>query len=735
MNPNHLPVGTPVDLSNCDREPIHIPGSIQPHGALLAFDAHGSLTAASANATALLGMELRWGANLHDLGLAIAAPESTLLHDALAALHRGDAVAPASVETLLAGETGDLVVHAQEGCLIAEWERRDASSDDVASFALKAHRMIDSLRRQRSVESLLNHAAEQVRALTGFERVMAYRFRADDSGEIVAEARDPALEAFLGRRYPASDIPAQARRLYLLNTLRLIADVGYAPVPVITADASTPLDMSFCVLRSVSPVHIEYLQNLGVGASMSVSIVVRGRLWGLIACHHRTPRHVPYSVRMACDVLAHVLGSTVLSLITAEESTYVTRAATLRTRVMENVLHADDVLVALNAQRCELRDVLQVDELLLAEHGKLVAGPDLSPELAATIVQSLSEQRGGTIVLRQSRDEWPLAARAAIGTRVGLLALPFNPSGNGWIIGLRHEQIEHVRWGGQPEKTYRSGPLGPRLTPRGSMDEWRETVRDRAEAWRSVVLDAARELLTELQRANTVRIVETDRLRSQLLAMLGHDLRDPLTTIHMATSLIKRGASADQFEQRISSASGRMQRLIDHVMDLSRIGAGMGLGLRPAEVDLSTLLRDIVSEAALAHPGARYETELAADVVARVDVDRIGQVVANLLSNARHHGEPGQAIVVQLRAEDDRVVFEIRNAGKPIDTELADALFSPFKHQSLGNIHNRKGLGLGLFIAHEVVLGHDGAIDYRYDEPHVVFRVSVPRTGPAERSG
>lgn len=735
MTPTGLFPGTPVDLSNCDREPIHIPGSIQPHGALLAFDARGTLAAASTNASALLGIGLGWGTHLHDFGLATDSPESILLHGALAELRRGDTVAPSSVETLLAGEPGDLVVHAHDGCLIAEWERRDRGSDDIASFALKAHRMIDSLRRQRSVESLLNQAAEQVRALTGFDRVMAYRFRADDSGEVLAEARDPALEAFLGRRYPASDIPAQARRLYVLNTLRLIADVGYQPVPVVAADASRPLDMSFCVLRSVSPVHVEYLQNLDVGASMSVSIVVQGRLWGLIACHHRAPRHVPYSVRMACDVLAHVLGSTVLSLITAEESTYVTRAAALRTRVMESVLHADDVLAALNAQRNELRDVLQADELLLVEHGKIVAGAELSQELATTIVQSLAEQRGGTIVLRQSREQWPLAARAAIGTRVGMLALPFNPSGNGWIIGLRHEQIEHVRWGGQPEKSYRTGPLGPRLTPRGSMDEWRETVRDRAEAWRAVTLDAARDLLSELQRANTARVVEADRLRSQLLAMLGHDLRDPLTTIHMATSLMKRGVSADQFEQRISSASGRMQRLIDHVLDLSRIGAGMGLGLRPAETDLSTLLRDLVGEAALAHPGARYETDLAAGVVARVDVDRIGQVVANLLSNARHHGEPGRPIVVHLRAEAERVVFEIRNAGKPIDPELADVLFSPFKHQSLGNLHNRKGLGLGLFIAHEVVLGHDGVIDYRYDEPHVVFRVSVPRAGPAERTG
>ena len=155
---------------------------------------------------------------------------------------------------------------------------------------------------------------QQVRQLTGFDRVMAYRFRHDDSGDVVAEACNDAIEPYLGRRYPASDIPAQARRLYLINTLRLIADVGYTPVPVLGREGDAPLDMSHGVLRSVSPIHIEYLQNMGVHASMSVSIVVNGRLWGMLACHHMAPRQVPYSIRMAADVLAQVLASSVQTL-------------------------------------------------------------------------------------------------------------------------------------------------------------------------------------------------------------------------------------------------------------------------------------------------------------------------------------------------------------------------------------------------------------------------------------
>ena len=286
MTPSQTPEPL-VTLDNCDREPIHIPGLVQPHGALLAFDAAWNTTHLSANAAALLGVPLP------QVGERLCSghfDSDAGVHGLLQAAVEDAEGQPQAGDVRFGARLFDVIVHRMGDLVIAEFELRPPSGGEVGDFALKAHRAMDRLKRQSDADSLLALAVQAVRDLTGFDRVMAYRFLHDDSGEVAAESKIDALESFKGRRYPASDMPAQARRLYVINSLRLIADVGAQPVAVVAASAALPpLDMSHCVLRSVSPIHIEYLRNLGVGASMSISIVVNGKLWGLVACHHQSP--------------------------------------------------------------------------------------------------------------------------------------------------------------------------------------------------------------------------------------------------------------------------------------------------------------------------------------------------------------------------------------------------------------------------------------------------------------
>jgi light-regulated signal transduction histidine kinase (bacteriophytochrome) len=712
----------PVTLENCAREPIHIPGHIQPHGALLVFGRDAALTGWSANASAMLGLAPVLDCPAAALGLAPDVLE--LLGEALAESETDD-TPPMALETVAGGRQFDCVMHGHAGQVLVEFELREQPSDAVAAFALKAHAAIDRLKRQKSLPALLQIAVEQVRAITGFDRVMAYRFRHDDSGDVVAEARIEALEPYLGRRYPASDIPAQARRLYVLNTLRLIADVGYRPVPVLGRPGEPPLDMSHCTMRSVSPVHIEYLQNMGVGASMSVSIVVNGRLWGLLACHHAGPRQVPYSIRMACDVLAQVLASTAQSLDARERTALIEQAAEARTGVMETLLHEDDVLRALGGHAGPLRISLGADALILAEHGKLVVNGELPPELAGAIVRSLPRD-GAELFQHNALADWPEDIRGVLGKWVGLLALRFDPISDGWLLALRVEQVETLRWGGRPEKHVTHGPLGPRLTPRGSFDEWRETVRGSAEPWDESRLAVANQLLAEIHRASMARHAELERTRTQLLAMLGHDLRDPLHSISMAAMVLEQGEQQQKLGRRITASSNRMQRLISQVLDMSRIQGGIGLGLSFQPVDLAWLLADLADEALTAHPALQIELDLPPALAATADADRIVQVIGNLISNARHHGEAGEPIRISLRSDGGRFAIEVRNVGREIDEALAANLFNPFKRSSLNNVRNRGGLGLGLYIAHQIVQAHQGSITYRYEAPHVVFSVEAP---------
>ena len=717
-----------VDLLNCADEPIHVPGSIQPHGALIFFSAVGELEGWSENAPATLALPLEPGCPFADLGLPDGVAE--LIRECLDGMSEGEA-APMVAAIVIGQAEYDCVVHAHEDRVIAEFEARDVATDAVAQFAIKAHSAIGRLRRQKTVEALLETAVREVREFTGFDRVMAYRFRTDDSGDVVAEARRDDLTPYLGQRYPAGDIPPQARRLYVLNTLRMIADVTYDAVPLLGREAGAPLDLSHAVLRSVSPIHIEYLQNMGVGASMSVSIVINGRLWGLIACHHMSPKRVPYSIRMAADVLAQVIASTLQGLESRQEAELVGRAAALRTSLVESLLLDEDPLETL-AQHAEgLMASTGAQALVATQYGRVVCrGIDQScgDAIAATLPEGAHD-----LLVRDCLDDWPAGARKDLGKWAGMLGLPFDPPSNGWCVLLRPEQVEQVAWGGKPDKSEKYGPMGERLTPRGSFDAWIETVRGCAHDWEDGVLTHARMTLGELVRVSNVRRAELEATRSQLLAMLGHDLRDPLHSINMAGMVLEKtdaGNKSGTLGRRIQSSSNRMQRMIGQVLDMSRIDRGLELGVALDPVDLAALVQDMVEEAQLAYPTIVYALRIDDPAVVMADSGRLGQVLSNLLSNARHHGEPNRPIEVRLCREDGQAAIVVANAGAPIPREIESGLFNPFKRSSLNNPRNRSGMGLGLYIAQQIVREHGGEIAYRHEAGaaggRVVFTVRLP---------
>jgi len=721
--------GRQVDLLSCADEPIHIPGSVQPHGALLFFDHDGRLEGWSANAPAMLGIALQLG--LAYAGLGLPPPACTAIADCMADLD-DDEAAPNVAGVTIGGRDFDCVVHCGFGRIVAEFETRKVASDEVAQFAIRAHGAIDRLRRQKTIDALLASAVQQVREFTGFDRVMAYRFRADDSGDVVAESRRDDLVPYLGQRYPAGDIPAQARRLYTLNTLRVIADMDYNAVPLYGAPGALPLDMSFAVLRSVSPVHVEYLKNMSVQASMSVSIVINGRLWGLIACHHMAPKLVPYAIRMAADVLAQVMASTIHSIEARHEAAQAEESARMRTALVESLLLDDDPLDTLGAHAASLMSVSSAQALVVAQHGKIATHGDLPDGLAEAVVASLPANHPD-LVVREMRADWPEALQARLGKWVGMLALPFDPLGQGWCVLLRVEQIDTVAWGGRPDKTEALGALGARLTPRGSFDAWHETVRGCAHPWEPGVLANARLTLAELMRAVNAHRAQTEATRAQLLAMLGHDLRDPLHSINMAGMVLERtgngaGASANQptLGKRIQSSTNRMQRMISQVLDMSRIDRGMGLGTALEPVDLKELLDDLMDEVRMAYPSLALELICDDTATVRADSGRLAQVLSNLLSNARHHGEPGQPVTVCLRAQDGEASVAVANFGTPIPPDTVATLFNPFKRAALNNPRNRTGMGLGLYIAQQIVREHQGELAYRYQDEQVVFTLRLP---------
>ena len=218
--------------------------------------------------------------------------------------------------------------------------------------------------RAHAHTELLQSAAREARRLTGFDRVMIYRFLRDGSGSVAAEDKAEALPPFLNHRYPASDIPKQARELYLRNPIRVIPDVSYTPaplVPTLNPATRTPLDMSECTLRSVSPIHVQYLKNMNVAASMSVSIVVDGALWGLMAFHHMTPKLVPYELREMCKHLGELLSQQVKAREDAEAHRQMLYLAARREKLSAILSKASSIGQALLEHLPELEGALPAD--------------------------------------------------------------------------------------------------------------------------------------------------------------------------------------------------------------------------------------------------------------------------------------------------------------------------------------------------------------------------------------
>ncbi|MEL6931409.1 MAG: GAF domain-containing protein, partial [Cyanobacteria bacterium J06600_6] len=295
-----------IDLTNCDREPIHTPNLIQPHGVLLAVSDDYQILQVSINTASMLGVEPNALLN-QPLDKLLGKEQTKAIQKCWTA--NSDNVSPILIEILKEGKTLFFhgIVHRQGKIIIIELELcQDRVKRDFFDFYSLVKSPVDRLNKTATLEQLCEAIATEIKQITQFNRVMVYRFNSDGAGTVIAEAADQGLETYLGLNYPATDIPRQAKHLFTLKQLRLIPDVAYEPVgitPELNPLTGELLDMSLTVLRSVSPFHVEYLNNMGVGATLVISLVKDKQLWGLISCHNNTPKTLPYEVRTVCEFI------------------------------------------------------------------------------------------------------------------------------------------------------------------------------------------------------------------------------------------------------------------------------------------------------------------------------------------------------------------------------------------------------------------------------------------------
>lgn len=556
-----------VDLTNCDREPIQIPGSIQPHGCLLVCDSTASIVLRhSLNARQMLDLDRSAlnGAELEDLVSAHALHE---IRNALARSHSASRPGLVLGLALQAGGTAfDVAVHANKGHTLLEF----VPSRETRITPLELSRaLIGRLDKSGEVADLLNSAARIVRAFFEYDRVMVYRFAADGSGEVASESKRGDLERFIGQHFPASDIPQQARQLYLANTIRVISDAQGARValePVLDASGE-PLDLSFAHLRSVSPIHCEYLRNMGVSASMSISVIVGGRLWGLVACHHYAPKTMTTSERVAAEMFGEFFSLHLEALLHKQRLDTAALARQALDRILVVVPSHENVGELLKANFRDLMGLMPCDGVGLLVGGAWSSHASTPPAAAIPALARMVETVAAGEVWATNHLSSTLSAASDYTSQAsGVLVVPLSQLPRDYLFFFRREVIQTVNWGGDPKKRYESGPLGDRLTPRKSFAIWKQTVEGQSLPWTPddrAIAEAARSALVEIVLRHSELLADERSKAEVRQKMLNEELNHRVKNI---LALIKSLVSyptepGTRLEDYVASLKGRIQAL------------------------------------------------------------------------------------------------------------------------------------------------------------------------------
>jgi chemotaxis family two-component system sensor kinase Cph1 len=695
-----------AEFTACDREPIHIPGSIQPHGILLVVDRHtATVTKGAGDIENRLGVR-DW----------LQAPLSSLLGAAtVSALLDGQALR--GVMPPLSPETFDIAVHEAGADLLVELEPA-LSPLQTATLMPRLEAAATAFERAPALAILAQVAAREFRALTGYDRVMVYRFLEDDAGVVIADDVAAGQHSFLNHHFPATDIPAQARALYVRNLVRVIPDAAYEPAPLRGSDAGgDPLDMSDCALRSVSPVHLQYLRNMGVAASASVSIVKDGVLWGLIACHHGEPRNIPLDLRAGCRALAASLARQIRAREDTDNYRERVRLRTTEDRIVELLLRGGPLDAGISRHLREIREMFDGDGVAVVRAGEVACDGRCPPSDDVLALAAWAAREPGRTV--QSTRSLPADAPVSPEGRplaAGLLSIALS-HGDPWtVMWFRSEEREVVNWAGNPHKAA-AGPDGV-LTPRASFEAWSEAVHGRSRRWTVPEVEAAARLSdTVTSLWQTKRIQELNRELMSLVA--------------------QKEALAQQREYLLGEVNHRVQN------SLQLVSSFLGMQARELEDQASRTAieeaRRRIAAVSLVHrrlytsdqirtvDAARYIDELLDDMVASIGPDwaaqvtrdldpvlipndraiTIGLALTELVINANKYAYDGQPGPVLVR---------ISERGNTLKLTVAD--------QGRGREGARKGFGSKMLEALVHQLG--GQLDYADNRPGTRATLTAP---------
>jgi chemotaxis family two-component system sensor kinase Cph1 len=734
-------------LASCENELIHIPGCVQPHGIFFALNPRDlSIEQVSDNVESLFGKEPRSLLG-NEISLALGQDVARQLRGMLTVSNLGR---PQRFEFEAGGGRKVGVVHVLDDVLIVEVEPAD--DDDGQLVPLDATDQVNTLLSLMtlgadglSVRDFSQRLVEHVQNLTGYDRVMVYQLDEENNGEVIAEARIESILPYLGQHFPSTDIPKRARELYIRNRIRMLVDIDYVPSqvqPAVNPRTGRPLDMSLSTLRGISPVHVEYLQNMGVRATLTISIVESDRLWGLIACHHYQPKKLSFAQRMTTDVLSDFATKQIFWHEFRDH-----RRAQIAREVdnvrLESLIQSHRNWVdALFAEPNLLFAPLSATGFALSIDGSITVTGEAPDENAiARLVAWLVAKAPASLFRTECLGALEPEFESMRASASGVLAQKVWDEPPCYLLWFRSEKSRRISWAGYPHKEPTEGPDGIlRLTPRKSFETWVEVVRGHATPWTTAELEAAREIRLLIANA---RAEEATRAKAQFLAQMSHEIRTPMNAILGYADILAREiqelSPAEQLSmlRTIKGSGEHLLSLIDDILDLSKIEANK-LEFDFIPCSLAEIAREAVSlmRVPAQGKGLAISVEFAGPIpdTIRTDPRRFRQVLLNLLGNAVKFTEKGQVRMVvrveQGTASNAQIVVDVIDTGLGMTQEQLARVFEPFTQADNSTSRRFGGTGLGLTISKTFAekLGGDLTVESQYGHGST-FRLRI-EAGP-----
>jgi chemotaxis family two-component system sensor kinase Cph1 len=723
-----------VNLTNCEQEPIHIPGSIQPHGFLLGLTDDFVIDFCSANCesyTALTHNDLLGKSFGEIFGDDAVKPLKEYIE-------KGQLLSSSLLSLTLAGSEFLCTVHKSNSIYILEAESVNANNQKVSDVYDQTSQFLLYMHDTHTLKELCELVANGTREITGYDRVMIYRFDKDYNGEVFAESVGEGLEPFLGLHYPHTDIPPQARELYMQNLLRLIADVNYTPVPIYTIDdsANKNLDLSHSILRSTSPIHVQYLHNMGVGATLTISLIYKKKLWGLIACHHYSPKNLTPDIRLAAQLQGHFITSQI-DLRQSTEEYEISRKTNEELKKLNNFsLTGKDIgkfndLVKTEGilELCNAAGVAIVFNGAIYKNG-IAPTDDEIQDMANWLAAYTHNDTFYTDKLVQFLPNKP----DMCGQTSGLIYHSLDMESNNCIMWFRPETKTEVNWAGDPNKAIIKDQNG--LSPRNSFKLWKETVSCTSKPWLQPEIATAATYASSLQRQINLLTVsqeeEKHRKVSELLKETNseleninwistHDLQEPLRKIQVISSRIlskekEISEGVQDAIQRMNVSASRMQTLLVDILKYTRL---KHTDEAFENVNLNVLINELRDE--MAETINEKSTTIRSEELPTVKgiPFLLKQLFSNLITNSIKYTAEGRKPEISITAspvpmtyngkdKEYYSVIHVTDNGIGFEPQFAESIFNIFT--KLHSTTEYKGSGVGLALCKKIMQNHNGYI-------------------------